>query len=43
MIGRHRTWTQAEVMSWIEEQPSCRMAPRGIAKANKAKAEGKAA
>jgi predicted DNA-binding transcriptional regulator AlpA len=32
MIGRFRTWTEAEVMDWIERQPSAKLAPRGFAK-----------
>ena len=32
MIGRFRTWTQAEVMAWVESQPTGKIEPRGIAK-----------
>ena len=32
MIGRFRTWTEAEVMTWIERQPATKVAPRGGAK-----------
>ena len=32
MIGRFRTWTEAEVMAWIERQPTSKIAPRGNAK-----------
>jgi predicted DNA-binding transcriptional regulator AlpA len=35
MIGRFRTWTEAEVMAWVESQSTCRIEPRGIAKANR--------
>jgi predicted DNA-binding transcriptional regulator AlpA len=32
MIGRYRTWTDAEVMAWIERQPTTKLKPRGYAK-----------
>ena len=32
MIGRHRTWTEAEVMAWIECQPQDKRALRGAVK-----------
>ena len=32
MIGRFRTWTEAEVMDWIERQPAAKLKPRGFAK-----------
>jgi hypothetical protein len=32
MIGRFRTWTEAEVMAWIERQPKAKLPPRGSAK-----------
>lgn len=32
MIGRFRTWTEAEVMAWIEAQPVAKLAPRGAVK-----------
>jgi hypothetical protein len=32
MIGRWRTWTQAEVMAWVEAQPTGKIEPRGVAK-----------
>jgi predicted DNA-binding transcriptional regulator AlpA len=32
MIGRYRTWTDTEVMAWIEAQPATKIAPRGSAK-----------
>ena len=34
MIGRFRTWTEAEVMGWIEAQPTTKIPPRGNAKRN---------
>ena len=34
MIGRFRTWTEAEVMAWIEGQPTTKIPPRGNAKRN---------
>jgi predicted DNA-binding transcriptional regulator AlpA len=34
MIGRFRTWTEAEVLAWIEAQPTTRIPPRGYAKRN---------
>jgi hypothetical protein len=33
MIGRFRTWTQAEVMAWVESQPTAKIELRGVAKA----------
>ena len=33
MIGRFRTWTVAELMDWIENQPTAKLEPRGAAKA----------
>jgi hypothetical protein len=33
MIGRFRTWTVAEVMAWVESQPTDKIEPRGAAKA----------
>ena len=32
MIGRFRTWTVAEVMAWVESQPTDKIEPRGAAK-----------
>ena len=32
MIGRFRTWTAADVMAWVESQPTSKIEPRGIAK-----------
>jgi predicted DNA-binding transcriptional regulator AlpA len=32
MIGRFRTWTAAEVMAWVESQPTTKLEPRGAAK-----------
>jgi hypothetical protein len=32
LIGRHRTWTVAEVMDWVAKQPSCKATLRGVAK-----------
>ena len=32
MIGRFRTWTVAEVMAWVELQPTDKIEPRGAAK-----------
>jgi hypothetical protein len=32
MIGRFRTWTVAEVLGWVESQPTGKIEPRGIAK-----------
>ena len=32
MIGRFRTWTVAELMDWIETQPTAKIEPRGAAK-----------
>jgi hypothetical protein len=32
MIGRFRTWTEAEVMAWIERQPHDKLEPRGAVK-----------
>jgi hypothetical protein len=32
MIGRFRTWTEAEVMRWIESQPVTKLKPRGAVK-----------
>ena len=40
MIGRFRTWTQAEVMAWVESQPTGKIEPRGIAKALAASSNG---
>lgn len=30
MLGRYRVWTEAEVMAWIEAQPSDKVPPRGF-------------
>ena len=32
MIGKFRTWTEEEIMAWIEKQPTVKMPPRGNAK-----------
>jgi hypothetical protein len=32
MIGRFRTWTAAEVLAWIERQPTDKIPLRGFAK-----------
>jgi hypothetical protein len=32
LIGRHRTWTVAEVMAWIERQSAAKAELRGVAK-----------
>jgi hypothetical protein len=32
MIGKRRVWTEAEVMAWIEKQPTAKLLPRGNAK-----------
>jgi predicted DNA-binding transcriptional regulator AlpA len=32
MIGKHRLWTEAEVLAWIERQPQAKLEPRGCAK-----------
>ena len=32
MIGRFRTWTEDEVMAWIERQPTPKLERRGCAK-----------
>ena len=32
MIGRFRTWTEAEVTAWIERQPATKLKARGFAK-----------
>jgi hypothetical protein len=32
IIGRFRTWTQAEVLAWVERQPSDKVELRGFAK-----------
>jgi predicted DNA-binding transcriptional regulator AlpA len=32
MIGRFRTWTEPEVMAWIERQPSDKVPTRGFVK-----------
>ena len=32
MIGRFRTWTEDEVMAWIEAQSTAKLAPRGYAR-----------
>jgi len=32
MIGRFRTWTEAEVMAWIESQSQAKLKPRGAVK-----------
>ena len=32
IIGRFRTWTTAEVMAWIESQPTTKAKRRGCAK-----------
>jgi predicted DNA-binding transcriptional regulator AlpA len=32
MLGRFRVWTEAEVMAWIERQPSDKIPTRGFAK-----------
>ena len=34
IIGRFRTWTTAEVMAWIESQPTTKAKRRGCAKAS---------
>jgi predicted DNA-binding transcriptional regulator AlpA len=34
IIGRYRTWTTAEVMAWIERQPTTKAKRRGAALAN---------
>jgi predicted DNA-binding transcriptional regulator AlpA len=34
IIGRYRTWTTAEVMAWIESQPSTKAKRRGAALAS---------
>jgi predicted DNA-binding transcriptional regulator AlpA len=34
IIGRFRTWTTAEVMAWIESQPSTKAKRRGAALAS---------
>jgi predicted DNA-binding transcriptional regulator AlpA len=34
IIGRFRTWTTAEVMAWIESQPTTKAKRRGAALAN---------
>ena len=34
IIGRFRTWTTAEVMSWIERQPTTKAKRRGVALTN---------
>jgi predicted DNA-binding transcriptional regulator AlpA len=34
IIGRFRTWTQAEVMAWIERQPTTKAKRRGAALAS---------
>jgi predicted DNA-binding transcriptional regulator AlpA len=34
IIGRFRTWTTAEVMAWIEAQPSTKAKRRGVALTN---------
>jgi hypothetical protein len=39
MIGRFRTWTQAEVMAWVEVQPTGKIEPRGAAKRLASKTE----
>ena len=40
MIGRFRTWTVAEVMAWVESQPTDKIEPRGIAKTLAASVDG---
>ena len=32
MIGRYRTWTEAEVLAWIKSQPATKSEPRGAVK-----------
>ena len=32
MIGRFRTWTEAEILAWIEAQPTTKAKPRGAVK-----------
>jgi hypothetical protein len=32
IIGKFRTWTEAEVLAWIEAQPSTKAAHRGSVK-----------
>jgi hypothetical protein len=32
IIGKFRTWTEAEIMAWIEKQPTAKLPPRGKAK-----------
>jgi predicted DNA-binding transcriptional regulator AlpA len=39
ILGRFRTWTEAEVMAWIEAQPSTKASRRGFAKQRKLLAE----
>jgi predicted DNA-binding transcriptional regulator AlpA len=34
IIGKFRTWTTAEVMRWIESQPSTKAVRRGVALRN---------
>jgi hypothetical protein len=35
IIGKHRFWTNTEIMGWIEEQPTAKLALRGDAKRRK--------
>lgn len=32
ILGRYRTWTEREVMAWIETQPYEKQKPRGFLK-----------
>ncbi len=32
IIGRHRRWTEAEVMAWVEAQPTIKRPGRGCTK-----------
>jgi hypothetical protein len=32
ILGRYRTWTEDEVMAWIEAQPTTKIPPRGCVK-----------
>jgi hypothetical protein len=38
MMGRRRIWTRREILDRVETLPSDKMPPRGIAKANAARA-----
>ena len=39
IIGKFRTWTEAEVMAWIEAQPSDKASLRGSVKQRRVAAE----